>query len=199
MKQILELVPILLFFLVYQMDGKEISLADWHYQFDGIFSATAVLIIATALQVILTRMITGHLERRLLLLFAAVTIFGGATLIFRNQLFIQWKPTIFNWVLAAIFLGSQWFSGKTIIERTLSSQINLPPFVWTRLNLLWVANFIIVGALNLFVAYNYSEPTWVSYKLYSSFGFTLVLVALTVMLIAPHHKEELASSGSSDE
>ncbi len=190
MKQIIELIPIVLFFTVYQMDGQSINLLGWHYQIDGIFSATEVLILATIVQVVLTRLITGHLEKRLLLLLGAVTIFGGATLVFRNELFIQWKPTIFNWVLAVIFLGSQWFSGKTIMERTLSSQISLPAPIWNRLNLLWVGNFIVVGALNLYVAYEFSEATWVSYKLYSSIGFTLLLVALTVVLIAPHVSED---------
>lgn len=76
------------------------------------------------------------------------------------------------------------------MERTLSNQISLPAPIWNRLNLLWVSNFIVVGALNLFVAYKFSESTWVSYKLYSSIGFTLLLVALTVALIAPHIRED---------
>ena len=50
MKQIAEFVPIALFFIVYQLDGQSISLAGWKYQFDGIFSATAVLMAATVLQ-----------------------------------------------------------------------------------------------------------------------------------------------------
>ncbi|MFT6889632.1 MAG: intracellular septation protein, partial [Halioglobus sp.] len=58
------------------------------------------------------------------------------------------------------------------------------------LNFLWVANFVIVGALNIYVAYSYSEETWVSYKLYSAIGFTLVLTILTALLISPHLKED---------
>jgi intracellular septation protein len=76
------------------------------------------------------------------------------------------------------------------MERTLGSQIHLPKIVWARLNLLWVTNFAIVGGLNLVVAYGFSEDTWVSYKLYSAIGFTLVLTILTALLISPHMKEE---------
>ena len=155
-----------------------------------IFSATAVLIIATTVQVGLTWLITGKVEKRLLWLFCAVVLFGGATLVLRDQTFIQWKPTVFNWVLALVFGGSQLFSDKTLLERTLGKQLQLPKPVWTRLNLLWVANFTLVGSLNLVVAYNYTEATWVSYKLYSAFGFTLLLTILTALLIAPHIKEE---------
>jgi intracellular septation protein len=190
MKQIAEFLPIALFFIVYQLKGTSIELAGWEYTFDGIFSATAVLMIATVAQVVLTYAFTRTLEKRLLWLLLAVLLFGGATLVFRNQMFIQWKPTIFNWALAAAFGASQFIGDKNLMERTLGSQIHLPKPVWSKLNLLWVSNFIIVGGLNLVVAYGYSEDTWVSYKLYSAIGFTLLLTILTALLISPHLKDE---------
>ena len=190
MKQIIEFIPIALFFIVYQLDGQAVSVAGWEYQFDGIFSATAVLMIATVLQVGLTWAITREFEKRLMWLLLAVLLFGGATLAFHNQMFIQWKPTIFNWILAVAFGASQFIGDKNLMERTLGSQIHLPKPVWTRLNMLWVGNFAVVGALNLVVAYGFSEATWVSYKLYSAIGFTLLLTILTALLISPHLKDE---------
>ena len=190
MKQLAEFVPIALFFIVYQLKGQSVSLGGWEYSFDGIFSATAVLMIATVAQVAITYAITRKFEKRLLWLLLAVVVFGGATLIFRNQMFIQWKPTIFNWALALAFGASQFIGDKNLMERTLGSQIHLPKMVWTRLNLLWVTNFAIVGGLNLVVAYGFSEDTWVSYKLYSAIGFTLILTVLTALLISPHLKDE---------
>ncbi len=144
------------------------------------------------LQVLLTFALTRKLEKRLLWLLLAVLVFGGATLIFHNQMFIQWKPTIFNWALALAFGASQFIGDKNLMERTLGSQIHLPKPVWTRLNLLWVANFLVVGGLNLVVAYGFSEQTWVSYKLYSAIGFTLVLTILTALIISPHLKDDAA-------
>lgn len=190
MKQLAEFVPIALFFIVYQLKGESISLGGWEYTFDGIFSATAVLMVATILQVAVTYAVTREFEKRLVWLLLAVIVFGGATLVFRNQVFIQWKPTIFNWALALAFGGSQFIGAKNLMERTLGGQIHLPRPVWSKLNLLWVSNFAIVGALNLVVAYGFSEETWVSYKLYSSIGFTLVLTVLTAILISPHLKDE---------
>ena len=52
MKQLAEFIPIALFFIVYQLDGESIALGTWEYHFDGIFSATAVLMGATILQVL---------------------------------------------------------------------------------------------------------------------------------------------------
>jgi len=193
MKQLAEFLPIALFFIVYQLKGTTVGLGDWEYTFDGIFSATAILMAATLLQVVLTYLFTRTLEKRLLWLLLAVMVFGGATLVFRNQMFIQWKPTIFNWVLAVVFGASQFIGDKNLMERTLGSQIHLPGPVWTRLNLLWIANFVIVGGLNLVVAYGFSEDVWVSYKLYSSIGFTLFLTVLTALLISPHLKEQEAA------
>jgi intracellular septation protein len=192
MKQLAEFVPIALFFIAYQMNGDVISIGGWSYAFDGIFSATAILIIATVAQVVITYLVTRKLEKRQIWLLLAVTVFGGLTLVFRNELFIQWKPTIFNWALGLAFGLSQFIGERNLMERTLGSQIQLPKPTWSRLNLIWVANFTIVGALNIFVAYSYSEETWVSYKLYSAIGFTLLLTILTALVISPHIKEEEA-------
>ena len=199
MKQLLEFVPIALFFIVYQMDGETLSVADWSHTVDGIFSATAVLIGATALQVLLSRVLNGYWEKRTLWTFVAVALFGGATLVLRDETFIQWKPTIFNWVLATVFIGFQVFTGRTLLERTLGHQVPAPSIAWRRINLLWIGNFAIVGALNLYVAYSYSEAFWVSYKLYSAIGFTLVLTLLTAALMSPYLREPVedpASEGS---
>jgi intracellular septation protein len=190
MKQLAELVPLLLFFGTYQMKGTTIAVGGWSHTLDGIFSATAVLIIATVAQVILTWILTRKLEKRLLWLLAAVSVFGGATLLFRDQTFIFWKPTVFNWVLALTFAGSHFFGERNLMERTLGSQIELPKPVWAKLLWLWTGNFAVVGTLNLYVAYNFSESFWVSYKLYSALGFTVVLTIITALIIAPHMKED---------
>jgi intracellular septation protein len=189
MKQFAELLPVVLFFVVYQLDGRQLELGGWHFQFDGIFTATQVLIAATVAQLALTRIVTGKLEKRQIWLLLAVVLFGSATLIFRNELFIQWKPTIFNWVLAVVFVAAPRFGGKTLMERAMGQQLSLPAFVWQRLNWLWIGNFVVVGALNLLVAYHFSEAFWVSYRLWSAIGFTLLLTALTVGLIMPHLRD----------
>lgn len=199
MKQLLEFIPIALFFIVYQLDGETLALGGWQHEFDGIFSATAVLIAATALQVLISRIASGFWDKRSLWTFVAVAVFGGATLILRDQTFIQWKPTIFNWALALAFGVFHFIGDRNLLERTLGAQLELPKAVWAKLNLLWMSNFLIVGALNLYVAYGYSEAFWVSYKLYSAIGFTLLLTVLTAVLVSPHlQAEEPAANTDGD-
>jgi intracellular septation protein len=194
MKQLAELVPLILFFITYQMKGREIEIGSWNHTLDGIFSATAVLIVATVAQVVISWIVTRKLEKRLLWMLAAVSVFGGATLFFRDQTFIFWKPTVFNWALALVFGGSHFIGERNLMERTLGGQIELPAVIWTRLLWLWTANFAVVGGLNIYVAYGFSEDFWVSYKLYSSIGFTLLLTVITAFMIAPHMSEEAAST-----
>ena len=198
MKQLLELVPVALFFIVYQLKGHTLTLGEFSYTLDGIYSATGVLMAATTVQLALTWLIARRIDRMMWFLFAAVWVFGGLTLTLHNQQFIQWKPTIFNWGLGLIFVGSRLFAGVNLMEKALGEQLQLPGAVWNRLLWLWVSNFMLVGALNLVVAYNFSEATWVSYKLYSAIGFTLLLAALTVALIAPHVKDEDAPSATKE-
>ena len=190
MKQLLELLPLVLFFCAYQMDGDTLTVGGWSHTFDGIFSATAVLMISTALTWLISSLLEKRNDKRLMWMTLAVLLFGAATLILRDQRFIQWKPTVFNWVLAAVFFGSQFIGKRTVLERVLGSQLSLPRPIWTRLNVLWIGNFALVGALNLFVAYRFEEAVWVSYKLYSSIGFTLALMLLTVAIVAPHVKDD---------
>jgi intracellular septation protein len=190
MKQILEFLPIVLFFGAYQMDGETLTVGAWSHTFDGIFSATAVLMIATIGVWLVMLAITQRNDKRLMWMMVAVVVFGTATLVLRDQRFIQWKPTVFNWVLAALLFGSQFVGKKTVLERLLGQQLMLSVVIWKRLNVLWVTNFVTVGALNLYVAYQYEEAFWVSYKLYSSIGFTVLMMLLTVMIVAPYLKSE---------
>jgi len=195
MQQLIEMFPIVLFFLAYSANGKSLDLLGTQFTFNGIYTATAVLMIATTLQVALTWLITRRVEKRLLLMFVVVMATGALTLILQNKIFIQWKPTLFNGALAIAFIAAPLIGNrKTLLERTLGQQMALPVVAWQRLNYLWIANFLLAGSANLFVAYQYSEATWVSYKLWSMVGFTLVLSILTALIIAPHMNDDKQSS-----
>jgi intracellular septation protein len=104
-----------------------------------------------------------------------VFAFGGITLALRNPLFIQWKVTVVNWLFAAAFLGSQLFGSKTFTERLMGQAIQLEPALWRQLNTLWVVNFAVLGALNLYIMYNYDEQTWVYFKTWGMIGLSLLM------------------------
>jgi intracellular septation protein len=111
-----------------------------------------------------------------------VLLLGAATLLLHNRLFIQWKPTVFLWVIGAAFLGSSWVSAKTLTEHliapALGEGLRVSASAWRRLNFSSAAFYALLGALNLAVAYHASEGTWVNFKI---FGLTLLTVGFVVL------------------
>jgi intracellular septation protein len=142
----------------------------------AIVLATAVLIPATMLQILYTRITTGKVETMHLVTLALVVIMGGATVILQDKTFIQWKPTVVNWLFATAFLGSRFIGNKTILERMMGQNLTLPAPAWQNLNYAWVAFFTFSGIANLYVAYNFSEDVWVNFKLFGLLGLTIVFI-----------------------
>ncbi|WP_299178413.1 septation protein A [uncultured Neptuniibacter sp.] len=173
MKLLLDFLPIIIFFIVYKATND-------------IIIATAILIPATLLQMLYTWIKTHKIEKMQLVTLVLVIILGGATVLFQDKTFIQWKPTVVNWLFGLAFLGSQFIGDKTIVERIMGSNISLPAFAWRKLNIAWVIFFIAMGVLNLFVAYSFSEETWVNFKLFGMLGLTLVFVLAQGLYLSRH-------------
>lgn len=180
MKLLLDFLPVIIFFAVYKFSGD-------------IILATAVLIPATLAQMAYTWFTTHKVEKMQLVTLGLVIILGGATVALDNKAFIQWKPTIVNLLFAAAFLGSQFIGKKTIVERLMGQAVELPAFVWRRLNLAWVAFFVLMAALNLIVVYTLSEDAWVNFKLFGMLGCTLVFILAQGIYISRHAPEQTDS------
>ncbi len=99
-------------------------------------------------------------------------MFGGLTLLIHDKAFIQWKVSVVNWLFAAAFLASRFFGDKVLIERIMGPNFQLERPVWYTLNWIWIVFFTALGVINLYVAYNFSEAVWVSFKLYGMLGLT---------------------------
>lgn len=176
MKFLFDLFPIILFFIA--------------YKFSGIFAATAVAIAATVGQISWVWFRHRKVDTMLWVSLAIVTVFGGATLLFHNPTFIKWKPTVLYWFFAGTLLFSALLLKKNLIRSLMEAQLKLPEPLWHRLNLAWVGFFAGMGVLNLFVAYNYSEDTWVNFKLFGGMGLMLVFVLAQGMLLSRYLEEE---------
>jgi intracellular septation protein len=187
-KLLYDFFPILLFFAVYKFYGEIpsgviqtinalplLSLAAGEPT-HAIYLATAVAILASFTQVSLYWLRNHGFQKMHLISLAVITIAGGATLAVQDPIFIKWKPTVLNWLFALLFLGSQLIGGKTLVERIMSHAVAVPAPIWRRVNLGWVGFFLLAGLVNLFVAYNFSEETWVDFKLFGLMGLTLAFV-----------------------
>ena len=161
------------------------------YFFKDIYFATAVLMGVMPIIMIVQWLMTRKFNKIYAASTALVLVLGTATLLLRNPQFLYWKPTVLNWAIAAAFLGSQFIGPKPFVQRMLESAAELQSDQWQRLNLIWVVFFTIVGCLNLYVAFNFSEPTWVKFKLFGMLGLTIVFVIVqTIWLTIAMRKNE---------
>lgn len=176
MKFLFDFFPILLFFIA--------------YKFGGIYVATGVAIVASFVQIGWVMARGKKVETMMWISLAIIVVFGGATLLLHNETFIKWKPTVLYWLFAAILLGGSWLFNKNIIRAMMAKQVSLPEPVWNKLNLSWAGFFIVMGATNLYVAYNFSTDVWVDFKLFGSTAMMLVFVIAQSLILAKHMNNE---------
>lgn len=162
MKLLFDLFPILLFFIAFKLQG--------------IYIATAVAIVATVAQIVWSKVKHGKIDTMLWISFAIITVFGGATLILHDETFIKFKPSVLYWLFSAILLVSKLFFHKNLMHSMLHEKLALPHHAWDRLNLMWGLFFLVLGFVNLYVAYNYSTDTWVNFKLFGFTGLMMVFI-----------------------
>ena len=174
MKFLFDLFPVLVFF------GT--------YKFFGIFAATATVIVATTLQVLWCFLRNKTVEKMLLINLAIIVVFGGATLIIQDEIFIKWKPSVLYWLFSLILLISRIAFNKNLIEIAMKKQMTLPKEIWNKINLWWTGFFVFMGIANIYVALNFSTNLWVNFKLFGSFGLLLLFGIAQALIIAPHLK-----------
>ncbi len=216
MKQLFDFFPILLFFILYKFyldlpDGLIVAVNAMVPVMaltpgdagDAIYLATLAAIIVTLVQVLGAMIIVRRIEKMPIITLVLLIVFGGATIALKDPLFIQWKPTVINWLFALVFAGSHVIGDRPLVQRMMGSALAIKePRVWAQLNLAWVAFFIVAGIANLIVApeidplgIQFSEDTWVDFKLFGLMGMTIAFVIGQAFYIAkyiPDTDEEIS-------
>jgi intracellular septation protein len=176
MKLIFDLFPVIVFFVA--------------FKFFGIYAATATAIVATFAQVAWLKLKRKPIEPMLWASLVIIVVFGGATLLWRDETFIKWKPTVLYWLFAAILLGGQWFFRKNLLRSLMGAQLKLPDAVWNKLGLSWSIFFVVVGFINLYVAFNFATDTWVNFKLFGLMGLMIVFVLAQGLFLSKYIQED---------
>lgn len=173
MQMIFEFFPVLLFFIV--------------FKFYDIYAATLVGIIATYVQAVACRFYTGAWNKQQVITLIVFLTFGGMTLYFHNPLFIKWKPTVvFGIFSLALFISH--FTQKPLMQRLmehmLEGKASVPIYAWRRINLMWGIFFVLMGGINLYVAYNYNNDVWVNFKFYGITGALIISSIIQAIYLA---------------
>ncbi|MDR2924958.1 MAG: septation protein A [Azoarcus sp.] len=202
MKILFDLLPVIFFFAAYKIAGifpdeahglvTNWLAGDIPASQAPILIATFVTIVATALQIGIVWLKHRKVDRMLWISLVVISLLGGATLAFHDPAFIQWKPTALYWLFALVLFGSDMIFRRNLIRRMLEGQIRLPDPIWLRLNLAWSLFFVILGALNIYVAYRFSEETWVNFKLFGCTALVFVFALSQGLYLSKHLIEDNA-------
>ncbi len=180
MKFLADFFPVILFFVAYKVTD--------------IFVATGVAIAASFVQIgyilLRGRKVTGMQWASLII----IGVFGGATLLLRDETFIKWKPTVLYWLAGVIFIGALAFKQNLVKAVMKEGGLELPEVIWTKLCIAWGVFFIFKGTLNLWVAYNFPTETWVNFKLFGGMGLMLAFIVAQALWLSRHMPEEAAKA-----
>ncbi len=185
MKFLFDVFPVLLFFIAFKWGESNPAMAqEWVQHFlsgfiaDGktpvevaaVIFATAITLLASVLQISYLLLKRVKVDAMLWVSFITIMVFGSATIYFHSETFIKLKPTVLYWCYGGALLLSQLIFKKNLIKAAMSAQVQLPESVWSRLGLVWIAYFTLMGLANLFVAQQFSTSTWATFKLVSLVG-----------------------------
>ncbi|MEO1034626.1 MAG: inner membrane-spanning protein YciB [Pseudomonadota bacterium] len=163
------------------------------------FIATMVLMAAMPIMLIGSWLVSKKINKIHLVSTALVLVLGAITIIFRNPLFLAWKPTVLNWALGVVCFGSNWVGRVPLMQRLLGSNVELEPAQWRGLTNAWGVFFLVIGAVNLFVYYSFSEETWVYFKLWGLMGMTfLFAIAQAVWMTQALARNERSAAETSE-
>ncbi|MGH8745276.1 MAG: septation protein A [Burkholderiales bacterium] len=172
MKFLFDLFPVILFFVAFKLQG--------------IYVATAAAIAATFVQIGWLWLRGKRIDGMLWASFAIIVVFGGATLLLHDDVFIRWKPTVLYWLFALVLGVSERFFGRNLIRAMMHAQLQLPAPAWAKLNWSWAGFFAAMGALNLYVAFHFTRDQWVNFKLFGVTGLMLLFILAQALFLARH-------------
>lgn len=176
MKVFFDLFPVILFFIGFKL-------------YD-IFVATAIAIGATIALIIYSKVRNGKVEKMLMINGVIISVLGGITLLLHDKTYIMWKPTALYWLLAAVLFLSNLFFKKNLIQQMMGKMLNPPAHIWHKLNWIWIVFLIFLGFLNLYVAFNFSEATWVNFKLFGVTAMMFVFMIVQTLILKNHLIEQ---------
>jgi intracellular septation protein len=174
MSQLLEWSPLVVFFVAFKVLD--------------IYWATAALMAACVLLLVVHRIRTGKFKTMHLISAGVVLLLGTATLLFHDKRFIQWKPTVLLGLTSIAFLGSMVIGKRPLVRRMLEpvfeEGVNIPTRTWLLINSAWVVWFAFLAVANIYIARNFAESVWVNFKVFGISIATMVFLVPQVLWIS---------------
>lgn len=184
MQSFLEFLPLVVFYVV--------------WKFSDIYWATGSLILMSALHVLFFIVQRKPVPTKAWIFFGLIAVFGGLTIYLQDDTFLKWKVTIINGVFALALVISQYVFKQNIIKKFLGESLSLPEKVWTNLNLSWAAFFAFCAILNLYVAFNFEQETWINFKVFGLTGLMIIFSISSIFALYKYLPKEESNDEESD-
>ena len=169
MKQLLNFIPLVIFFIFLTM-------------YD-VFVGVQALMIAATVCFLIVLIIYRKIDKVELISYLMVMVFGGFTLYTREPNVIKWKVTIINFLFASGLLISQYGFKKNMLQKLLGKEIQLDSVIWNRLNILWIAFFMTCGVISLGATYYTTDDFFWIFKVFILPGASLLLSLISGIYI----------------
>lgn len=176
MKFLFDLLPVILFFVA--------------FKFAGIYVATGIAIATTIIQVLWMWIRHRKVEPMQWVSLAIIVVFGGATMLLHDETFIKWKPTALYWMFGVTLFVAELMFDKNLIRAMMEKQMALPEPLWRSVNFTWAVFFLVMGGLNLVIAYHFSTDTWVNFKLFGGMGLMVVFIVIQSLWLSKYIKQD---------
>ena len=190
LKMALELGPLVVFFFA---NARGEWLAE---QFPAlaalggpIFIATGLFMVATAIALTLSWILTRTIPIMPLVSGIFVFVFGALTLWLQNDTFIKMKPTIINGLFFAVLIGGLAF-GKSLLAYVFDSAFRLDEEGWRKLTLRWSLFFLFLAIVNEVVWRNFSTDFWVAFKVWGIMPITVVFAMFQMRVVMNHSLDD---------
>lgn len=167
--------PLLLFFVA--------------FKWQGIYVATGVAMAASVGQIAWLHFTGRRIAPVNWLSLAIIVVFGGATLILHDEVFIKWKPTVLYAAFGLTLVIARLGFGRNLLAGLMKG-VTLPTQVWTWLTWSWIAFFAFMGVANWYVAFHYSTDTWVNFKVWVSTGLFMLFAIAQGLVVSRFLVEE---------
>ena len=181
-KILIDFGPLVAFFVTYYVAER--------YQPElGIYWATGVLMTATVAALAASRLLLGRFSIPPLVTAALVVVFGGLTIWLQDPRFVMMKPTMINLLFAGV-LGFGLVTGRPLLKLMMGEALKLTDDGWHKLSVRWLGFFVSMAVLNEVVWRNFSQPTWVNFKVWGILPLTFLFFVAQVGLIKRHEAKD---------
>ena len=175
LKLLLELGPVVLFFLSFRWAPVPAGADDAAKQLAQVIFATKIFIPVTLLALLVSWVLTRHLPKMAVITAIVVLLFGGLTIWLQDATFIKMKPTIIYLAFASI-LGFGLLRGQSYLKYLMGELMPLQEEGWMKFTLRFALFFLGMALINEVVWRSFDTATWVTFKTFLLPGATFAFI-----------------------